>query len=162
MKLLLYKYTEIGECMKKIIFVVCVGLCSVGVGAQPQHAKMPLSKQNTFQVALERQVAHAQHAAQVTVEPGRDINHEHPASVPSPDKPTYFVTEEAYKTCASISICKEWATQQAKQEVHFQVLDTTLGATEDLHHSRLVIKYVTYQDVQEKIFEENFDGWKEI
>lgn len=132
--------------MKKIVFVLCVGLCSVALGVQAKTAKQ-------FETALERQVAQA--VLQV-----KDETHEAPV-IPASDRPAYYMTDEAYQTCKSVKICESWVAQQIQKEVHFQVLSATLFSTEDLHHSKLVLKYVTYQEPQEKIFEEDFSGWKE-
>ena len=110
-----------------------------------------------------RQVAQAQmQQPSVTTTSGEnDIDHDHPVIATPSDRPSYYATEEAYQSCKVAAVCENWARQQAQEEVHFQVLSATLVQKEDLHHSRLIVKYSKYQDEQEKVFEEDFEGWKE-
>ena len=144
--------------MKKIILVVCVGLCSATVGAQVQLTKTH-SKQATIQAAVERQIAQTEIPAVNNTE--IDDMHQVPAVAPVSDKPVYYMTDAAYRLCTSVPVCENWVRQQAQTEIHFQVLEALLLNKEDLHHQQLVVKYITYQAVQEKVFDEDFSGWKE-
>ena len=124
--------------------------------------KAPHRNTNT-DAAVERQVAQAQMKQSTTVVSGEnEIDHDNPATTVSSERPSYYATDDAYQTCQNVKVCEEWVRQQAQEEIHFQVLSASLVQKEDLHHGRLIVKYVKYQDTQEKVLEEDFDGWKEL
>ena len=129
---------------------------------QNASAKSVTSAAKDLEAALQRRAAVEQKQAVAAQESrGNEIDHQNPPAAVSSDRPTYYATDAVYQTCKEVAICVEWAAQQAREEIHFQVTAASLVQKEDLHHNRLIVKYVKFDKEQEKVFEEGFNGWKE-
>ena len=162
--------------MKKLLVVLCFSVVSAAVSAQtvpPAENGLPKKAAHRqgevkdpalpvrVEAAIERHIAQTtQRAAMEKTENPTDIAHEHPAPVSVSDKPSYYVTQDAYEVCKNVELCTAWAANEAQKEVHFQVISAVLVQKEDLHHNKLIVKYVKCHDIETKVFEETFDGWK--
>ena len=167
-----------GGVMKKLLVLLCFSVVSTAVSAQtvpPAENGLPKKAAQrqgevkapalpvSVEAAIERHIAQTtQRAAMEKTENPTDIAHEHPVRVPGSDKPSYYVTQDAYQVCKDVELCAAWAAGEARREVHFQVISAVLVQKEDLHHSKLIVTYVKDQDAEKKVFEETFDGWKEL
>ena len=111
--------------------------------------------------AVERQVVQAQAAQPQTSWPNED-GHQDAVATVSSDRPSYYADEKAYQICKGIDICNTWAQEQAKKEVHFQVLSAQLSMLPDAHNQRLEVSYLMNVNKEIQVFEEYFGNWTKV
>ncbi len=145
--------------MKKVFAVLSCSLLAAAAWAQGTDSQKTQA-QARLEAAVERQVAQTQ-AKQPQSSWPQGEDHQSPAR-PVSEKPSYYVTEEAYQLCSAVEICKTWAQEQATKDVHFLVLSAKLSIKADAHNQRLEVHYMTDADEQNQVFEEDFGSWEQI